>query len=87
MLVICTGFLFLFTAFQSLQALQTSLFIGSDIGPYSLAVIYGGLVLSSFFIPTPLVKVLGENGKRELLVIRHIEIMDVLMAVCGPSEI
>jgi len=58
--VTCLAFTFLFTAFQSLQALQTSLFIHEGMGTTILALIYGSLVLSAFFLPAPLVSLLGE---------------------------
>ncbi|KAF6026923.1 UNC93A [Bugula neritina] len=58
-LVMFTGFLLLFTAFQSLQFLQSSLFIDEGMGTTVLAVIYGSLIVSAFFLPSPMIGTLG----------------------------
>ncbi|CAL8144817.1 unnamed protein product [Orchesella dallaii] len=49
------AFTFLFTAFQSMASLQSSLNSGG-LGTYSLSVIYASLVLSSMFLPTYLIQ-------------------------------
>ncbi|ODM95223.1 UNC93-like protein [Orchesella cincta] len=49
------AFTFLFTAFQSMASLQSSLNSGG-LGTYSLSVVYTSLVLSSMFLPTFLIR-------------------------------
>ena len=50
-LVVSLGFLFLFTAFQALQNLQSSLYPDPHLGLASLAVVYASIVLSALFVP------------------------------------
>jgi len=57
--VISFGFLFLFTAFQSLQNLQSSLNKDEGLGLASLSVIYGALILSCIFVPPFVIGRLG----------------------------
>ena len=57
--VISLGFLFLFTAFQSLQNLQSSLNKVEGLGLASLSVIYGALILSCIFVPPFVIGRLG----------------------------
>ena len=64
--IISFGFLFLFTAFQSLQNLQSSLNKDKGLGLASLSVIYGALILSCIFVP-PIV--IGRLGCKWTLVI------------------
>lgn len=59
MIVISFGFLFLFTAFQSLQNLQSSLNPDEGLGLASLSVIYGALILSCMFVPPYMIGRLG----------------------------
>jgi len=59
MLVVSSGFLFLFTAFQSLQNLQSSLNPDKGLGLASLSVIYAALILSCMFVPPVMVGRLG----------------------------
>lgn len=58
-LVISFGFLFLFTAFQSLQNLQSSLNKDEGLGLASLCVIYAALILSCIFVPPFVIGRLG----------------------------
>ncbi|KAK7115237.1 UNC93-like protein [Littorina saxatilis] len=58
-LVVSTGFLFLFTAFQSMANLQTSLNKEDGVGAYSLSAIYLALIVSCIFLPKFLVARLG----------------------------
>ena len=44
LLVVSVGFLFLFTAFQSMGNLQSSLNREANVGTGSLAIVYGALV-------------------------------------------
>ncbi|KAI8520862.1 Protein unc-93 A [Branchiostoma belcheri] len=55
------GFLLLFTAYQSLQNLQSSINDDRNIGQTSLAVLYGVLILSCPFL-APVVMGLFANG-------------------------
>ena len=57
--VISFGFLFLFTAFQSLQNLQSSLNKDEGLGLASLCVIYAALILSCIFVPPFVIGRLG----------------------------
>lgn len=57
--VISLGFLFLFTAFQSLQNLQSSLNKDEGLGLASLSVIYAALILSCIFVPPFVIGRLG----------------------------
>jgi hypothetical protein len=54
-IVISFGFLSLFTAFQSMASLQSSINSVDGLGPISLASLYAGLVLSCMFLPTFLI--------------------------------
>ncbi|XP_063688140.1 protein unc-93 homolog A-like isoform X2 [Bolinopsis microptera] len=57
-MVIGFGFMFLFTAFQNMAALQSSLNPSDGIGVYTLAIIYATIILSCFFLPTIFIKTL-----------------------------
>ena len=57
--IISLGFLFLFTAFQSLQNLQSSLNKVEGLGFWSLCVIYAALILSCILVPTFMIGRLG----------------------------
>lgn len=59
LLVVSGAFLFLFTAFQSLSNLQSSLNREEGIGTVGLSVIYGALVLSCMFLPPFVIELLG----------------------------
>ena len=50
-LVVSFGFLFLFTAFQSMANLQTSLNKEDGVGAYSLSAVYAALIVSCIFLP------------------------------------
>ncbi|KAL3858705.1 hypothetical protein ACJMK2_008966 [Sinanodonta woodiana] len=50
-LVVSLGFLFLFTSFQSLSNLQSSLNRAEGLGTIGLSVIYAALVVSCMFLP------------------------------------
>ncbi|XP_029966647.1 protein unc-93 homolog A [Salarias fasciatus] len=58
-LVISTGFLFLFTAYGGLQSLQSSLNAEEGMGVASLSVIYASIIVSSMFLPPIMIKNLG----------------------------
>uniref|UniRef100_A0A3B5RD39 Unc-93 homolog A n=1 Tax=Xiphophorus maculatus TaxID=8083 RepID=A0A3B5RD39_XIPMA len=55
-LVVSTGFLFLFTAYGGLQSLQSSLNAAQGMGVASLSVIYAGIIISSMFLPPIMIK-------------------------------
>lgn len=57
--IISLGFLFLFTAFQSLQNLQSSLNKVEGLGFWSLCVIYAALILSCILVPPFMIGRLG----------------------------
>ena len=59
LIVISLGFLFLFTAFQALQNLQSSIHDDENLGLVSLCVIYAALVTSCMFVPPLLINKLG----------------------------
>ncbi|XP_036359536.1 protein unc-93 homolog A-like [Octopus sinensis] len=58
-LVLSFGFLFLFTSFQALMNLQSTLNQEADVGLISTAVIYAALILSCLFLPPPIISLLG----------------------------
>lgn len=58
-LVVSVGFLFLFTAFQSMANLQTSLNKEEGVGAYSLSAIYAALIVSCIFLPKFVIARLG----------------------------
>ncbi|XP_076353991.1 protein unc-93 homolog A-like [Tachypleus tridentatus] len=59
LIVVCCGFLFLFTTFQALANLQSTLNSEDGIGVVSQSVIYGALIVSSLFLPAIVIKKLG----------------------------
>lgn len=59
LLVVSCAFLLLFTAFQSLSNLQSSLNREEGIGTVGQSVIYGALVLSCMFLPPFVIDILG----------------------------
>lgn len=58
-LVLSFGFLCLFTSFQALMNLQSTLNQEGDVGLISTAVIYAALILSCLFLPPPIISFLG----------------------------
>ena len=59
LLVLCLAFLFQFTAFGAIGNLQSSLNTEANVGVTSLSIIYACLVISSIFLPHPLITILG----------------------------
>ncbi|XP_036398996.1 protein unc-93 homolog A-like [Megalops cyprinoides] len=59
--VVSLGFLSLFTAYGSLQNLQSSLNSEEGLGVASLSIIYAALILSSIFLPPIIIKNLGSK--------------------------
>lgn len=59
LVVVSVAFLFLFTAFQSLSNLQSSLNREDGIGTVGLSVIYGALVISCMFLPPFIIDLIG----------------------------
>ena len=57
--VVSVAFLFLFTAFQSLSNLQSSLNREKGLGTVGLSIIYGSLVISCMFLPTFIISHIG----------------------------
>ena len=58
-LVVSVAFLFLFTAFQSLSNLQSSLNREEGLGTVGLSIIYGSLVISCMFLPSFIISHIG----------------------------
>lgn len=60
-LVVSLGFMFLFTSFQSLSNLQSSLYDKGDdsLGTAGMSVIYGALIVSCMLVPSALIDRLG----------------------------
>eukprot|EP00106_Octopus_bimaculoides_P011993 XP_014779435.1 PREDICTED: protein unc-93 homolog A-like [Octopus bimaculoides] len=58
-LVLSFGFLCLFTSFQALMNLQSTLNQEHNVGLISTAVIYAALILSCLFLPPPIISFLG----------------------------
>ncbi|XP_027959003.1 protein unc-93 homolog A isoform X2 [Eumetopias jubatus] len=58
-LVVSFGFLLLFTAYGGLQSLQSSLYSEEGLGVMALSTLYGGVLLSSMFLPPLLIKKFG----------------------------
>ncbi|XP_032264129.1 protein unc-93 homolog A [Phoca vitulina] len=58
-LVVSFGFLLLFTAYGGLQSLQSSLYSEEGLGVTALSTLYGGMLLSSMFLPPLLIKKFG----------------------------
>lgn len=59
LLVVSIAFLFLFTAFQSLQNLQSSLNKEEGLGTVSLSVIYVVGMIAGLFLPPLVINILG----------------------------
>ncbi|KAJ8020382.1 Protein unc-93-like A [Holothuria leucospilota] len=57
--VVSFGFLFVFTAFQALSNLQSSINCDAGLGLVSLATIYATLILSSMFVPSIIIRYVG----------------------------
>jgi hypothetical protein len=59
LLVISVAFLLQFTAFNGMQNLQSSLNTEANIGVNSSSIIYVFLIISSIFLPHPLMSIFG----------------------------
>lgn len=59
LLVISFAFLLQFTAFGGIDKLQSSLNAEANVGVNSLSIIYAFLIVSSIFLPHPLISILG----------------------------
>lgn len=59
LLVVCLGFLLLFTSYQALANLQSTMNIEDDIGLVSQSVIYAVLIVSALFLPKLIIRRLG----------------------------
>jgi hypothetical protein len=57
--VISLAFLLQFTAFGGIDKLQSSLNAEANVGVNSLSIIYAFLILSSIFLPHPVISILG----------------------------
>lgn len=59
LLVVSIAFLFLFTSFQSLTNLQSTLNSDEGLGTGGLSIIYGALIISCMFIPSIMIAKIG----------------------------
>ncbi|GIY05250.1 protein unc-93 homolog A [Caerostris extrusa] len=59
LIILCLGFFLLFTSYQSLANLQSTLNIEGDIGIVSQSVIYVSLIISSLLLPKLIIRKLG----------------------------
>lgn len=59
LLIICLAFLLQFTAFSGISNLQSSLNTEANVGVNSLSIIYACLIVSSIFLPHPLISIFG----------------------------
>ncbi|KFM75914.1 UNC93-like protein, partial [Stegodyphus mimosarum] len=59
LVIVCLGFLFLFSAYQGLANLQSTMNMKGDLGTVSQSVIYAALIFSSLFLPKLVIKKLG----------------------------
>ncbi|CAF0768384.1 unnamed protein product [Adineta ricciae] len=57
--VICLAWVLLFTAFQGISNLQSSLNVEGDVGMNSMAIIYAFLIFSSALLPHPMMSIFG----------------------------
>lgn len=54
--LVSLGFLLLFTSYNSISNLQSSLHPQGGLGTFGVSTVYGSLVISSFFVPTYLIQ-------------------------------
>lgn len=59
LVVVSVGFMFLFTSFQSLTNLQSSLNKEDGLGTGGLSIVYGALIISCMFVPSFTIAHLG----------------------------
>ncbi|KAK6185208.1 hypothetical protein SNE40_007493 [Patella caerulea] len=89
--VVSLGFFCLFTAFISISNLQTSLNIDDGVGPGSLSIIYGALVLSCMFLPPFIIAHLGCKWTIPLSMIGYVLYMGANMhaiwALMAPAAV
>ena len=70
--VVSVSFLLLFTAFLSLQNLQSSLNIDEGLGPLGLTAVYCALIVSSLFLPPLVFSKLGMKWTMVLSVFAYL---------------
>ena len=70
--LVSVSFLLLFTAFLSLQSLQSSLNIDEGLGPLGLTAAYCALIVSSMFLPPLVLSKLGMKWTMVLSVFAYI---------------
>ncbi|CAF2556398.1 unnamed protein product [Rotaria sp. Silwood2] len=80
--VISMAFLLQFTAFQAMSNLQSSLNTEANVGVNSLSIIYAFLIISSIFLPHPLIALLGLKWT---IVVSQIPYLLYLAANCYPK--
>ncbi|GFO20719.1 unc-93-like protein a [Plakobranchus ocellatus] len=79
LLIICIGFTFLFTAYNSMANLQTSLNKEEGVGAWSLSTIYVSLIVSCMFLPNFIIDRLGCKWTIPLSMIGYILYMGANM--------
>ena len=56
LIIICVAFMLVFTAFQSMSALQSSINKVDGLGTWSNVAVYAALITSSIFLPSYVIK-------------------------------
>ncbi|GFT79403.1 protein unc-93 homolog A [Nephila pilipes] len=59
LIIVCLGYFFLFSSYQALANLQSTLNIEDDIGVISQSIIYAALIFSSLFLPKLIIRKFG----------------------------
>ncbi|GBM49566.1 UNC93-like protein [Araneus ventricosus] len=59
LIILCLGYFFLFSSYQALANLQSTLNIEDDLGVVSQSVIYAALIFSSLFLPKLIIRKFG----------------------------
>ncbi|XP_015917448.1 protein unc-93 homolog A [Parasteatoda tepidariorum] len=59
LIIVCIGYLFMFSAYQGLANLQSTLNIEGNIGVISQSVIYVSMIISSLFLPKLIIRKYG----------------------------
>jgi len=71
-IILTMSFLFLFTAFASLQQLQPSMFVEDGMGAIVLAVVYGFFFLSTLLFSAPLIAAVGKETHNGFITTQNI---------------
>ena len=85
LIVLSVSYLFLFTAFQSLQNLQSSLNKEEGLGTASLSVIYGSGVVAGLLLPPFIINLLGCKWTLAVSMVCYIVFMAANMYAVWPT--